>query len=117
MSEELIYNNEVSQAIESVCATIAYDRCYVLCDVNSREEVLPLLTAPVIADAKVITVPAGESVAAGVQVVSNSAAPDAGAGASSNGGGFEVGRWNNFSAGISASMPLVIALSSSTTLI
>ena len=34
----------------------------------------------------------------------------AGAGASSNnGGGFEVGRWNNFSAGVSASMPLVNA--------
>ncbi len=28
---------------------------------------------------------------------------------SSNGGGFEVGRWNNFSAGVSASMPLVNA--------
>ena len=61
MSQELIYTNEVSQAIESVCAAIAYDRCYVLCDVNSREEVLPLLTAPVIADAKVITVPAGDA--------------------------------------------------------
>ncbi len=33
---------------------------------------------------------------------------DAGS-SSSNGGGFEVGRWNNFSAGISASMPLVNA--------
>jgi outer membrane protein TolC len=34
----------------------------------------------------------------------------AGSGASSNnGGGFEVGRWNNFSAGVSASMPLVNA--------
>jgi outer membrane protein TolC len=31
------------------------------------------------------------------------------AGASSNGGGFEVGRWNNFSTGVSASMPLVNA--------
>ena len=31
------------------------------------------------------------------------------AGASSSGGGFEVGRWNNFSAGLSASMPLVNA--------
>ena len=30
-------------------------------------------------------------------------------GASSNGGGFEVGRWNNFSAGLSASMPLINA--------
>ena len=28
---------------------------------------------------------------------------------SSNGGGFEVGRWNNFSTGVSASMPLVNA--------
>lgn len=33
---------------------------------------------------------------------------DAGS-SSSSGGGFEVGRWNNFSAGISASMPLVNA--------
>ena len=31
------------------------------------------------------------------------------AGSSSNGGGFEVGRWNNWSAGVSASMPLVNA--------
>ena len=44
------------------------------------------------------------------------AAPEGGAasggesaGSSSNGGGFEVGRWNNFSAGVSASMPLVNA--------
>ena len=32
-----------------------------------------------------------------------------GGSSSSNGGGFEVGRWNNFSAGLSASMPLVNA--------
>ena len=39
-------------------------------------------------------------------------APDDGSGAgagASSGGGFEVGRWNNFSAGVSASMPLVNA--------
>ncbi len=45
----------------------------------------------------------GSSLPEGVEV------PESSAGASSNGGGFEVGRWNNFSAGISASMPLVNA--------
>ena len=39
----------------------------------------------------------------------DSAAGGESAGSSSNGGGFEVGRWNNFSAGVSASMPLVNA--------
>jgi len=37
----------------------------------------------------------------------DSAAGGESAGSSSNGGGFEVGRWNNFSAGVSASMPLL----------
>ncbi len=46
----------------------------------------------------------GESSGSGAGVGSE----DAGA-SSSNGGGFEVGRWNNFSAGLSASMPLVNA--------
>ena len=35
--------------------------------------------------------------------------PGGGGGGSSSGGGFEVGRWNTWSAGISASMPLVNA--------
>ena len=40
---------------------------------------------------------------------SSEGSTDAGSSSSSSGGGFEVGRWNNFSAGLSASMPLVNA--------
>lgn len=60
MSQELIFTNEVSVALERVCAGAEYDRCYILCDVNSREDVLPLIATPVVTGAKVITVPAGD---------------------------------------------------------
>ena len=57
---------------------------------------------------------AGEgSAAGGTQTSGGSAGTGSGdsssSSSSSNGGGFEVGRWNNWSAGISASMPLVNA--------
>ena len=57
------------------------------------------------------TLPDGTEIPDGVQIPDGSQGEGSGmdAGASSNGGGFEVGRWNNWSAGVSASMPLVNA--------
>lgn len=49
----------------------------------------------------------GTTLPDGVEIPDGSAGAGEGGSSSSNGGGFEVGRWNNFSAGVSASMPLV----------
>ncbi len=51
----------------------------------------------------------GTTLPDGVEIPDGSAGAGEGGSSSSNGGGFEVGRWNNFSAGVSASMPLVNA--------
>ena len=57
------------------------------------------------------SLPDGTEIPDGVQIPDGSQGEGSGsdAGSSSNGGGFEVGRWNNWSAGVSASMPLVNA--------
>ena len=57
------------------------------------------------------SLPDGTEIPDGVQIPDGSQGEGSGsdAGSSSDGGGFEVGRWNNWSAGVSASMPLVNA--------
>lgn len=60
MSHEVVFTNQVEGAIERLCSAEGYDRYFVLCDSNSCSCVLPRIASSRIADAEVITIPAGD---------------------------------------------------------
>ena len=60
MKQQLIFTNAVDAAIEQVLASIEYDKCYLLCDENSRRCVLPCISSPQVKEAQVIEIPSGE---------------------------------------------------------
>ena len=60
MMQEVLFTNCVEEAIERLCRDAKYDRCFVLCDSNTHESVLPRIASALVAEAEVITVAAGE---------------------------------------------------------
>ena len=60
MMQEVLFTNCVEEAIERLCRDAKYDRCFVLCDSDTRECVLPRIASALVAEAEVITVAAGE---------------------------------------------------------
>jgi 3-dehydroquinate synthase len=62
MKQELYFSNEVASTIEEVVAQINPSKIFVLVDTNTAYFVLPQLqqTSQIIANAKVITIPAGD---------------------------------------------------------
>ena len=60
MSHEVVFTNQVEGAVERLCSAEGYDRYFVLCDSNSCRCVLPHIASSRIADAEVITIPAGD---------------------------------------------------------
>ena len=61
MNSELIFTNDINTTLDNVCATIEYDRCFVLCDTNSHACALPLLNSERVCTATVITIPEGDA--------------------------------------------------------
>ena len=60
MKQNVIFTNDVVTALKQVCDNVEYDKCFVLCDANVEELVLPLLACEIIDEATVINIPAGE---------------------------------------------------------
>lgn len=60
MKQRLLYTNEVDAAVEQVCASVRYDRCFVLCDENSFRYVLPRISAPIVVGAHKIVMRVGD---------------------------------------------------------
>ena len=60
MKQEVVFTNQVEEALECLCSTEGYDRCFVLCDSNTYSSVLPRIASSRIAQAEVITISAGD---------------------------------------------------------
>ncbi|MDE5643763.1 MAG: 3-dehydroquinate synthase [Muribaculaceae bacterium] len=63
MEQKLIYTNRVGEALDSLVDSFGTPEVYVLCDVNTKSFVLPVLTAQstAVADAKVIITRSGDA--------------------------------------------------------
>ena len=61
MKQDLVFTNDIDATIEQMYSTAKYDGCFVLCDTNTEKVVLPQIKSPIIKQAKVITIEAGDT--------------------------------------------------------
>lgn len=59
--QQLLFSNDIDEALSRLLATIAHDKLFVLCDSHTVEQVLPRIDVLEIKTAAIITIPAGDS--------------------------------------------------------
>lgn len=60
MNNRLIFTNDVNNTIVELCNNLQFDKCFILCDKNSYDKALPLLSTECLPQASLITISCGD---------------------------------------------------------